>query len=93
MKQKRISGKKPNRVRMAELFPMGETVVIYGESCVTVRGCRRILAYSPSEICLQMKKRSLTVRGEALICLSFSGGCTTLQGRIFAVESTGGERT
>lgn len=71
---------------LSELFPSGETVVLYGDRRLTVQGCRKILAYSPSEIHLQLKHRRLLISGENLACSSFSGGCTTLQGKIFGIR-------
>ena len=81
--------KKPNtegRFRVSELLPTGETVVLYGDRRMTVQGCKKILVYSTSEICLRLKNCVLTVRGKDLICSCFSGGCTTLQGKILCVE-------
>ena len=74
------------RPPLADLLPAGELVVLYGERRMTVQGCRKILSYSPTEICLLLKKRRICVTGENLACSSFSGGCTTLQGRIRRVE-------
>ena len=74
------------RPPLAELLFGGELVVLYGERRMTVQGCRRILAYSPTEIRLQLKTRQLRVTGGRLGCSAFSGGCTTLKGRIRSVE-------
>lgn len=74
------------RFSLSEWLPTGETAVLYGDRRITVQGCRKILAYSPSEIRLQLKNCVLSVRGTNLICSCFSGGCTTLQGQIFCVE-------
>ena len=76
------------RPSLADLFPGGETVVLYGNRRMTVRGCKKIVTYTPREIRLQLKHRGLLVRGEMLICSSFSGGCTTLQGTIQSVGYT-----
>lgn len=91
MKRPLKDPKRTNQRSGLEFFPAGETVVLYGNRRVTVRGCRRILGYSPVEIRLQMKHRRVTVRGEGLICSCFSGGCTTLQGMISGVELEGGD--
>ena len=74
-----------SRLPIGELVSQGEVIVMYGDRRMTVQGCRKILAYSPTEIRLQLKYRRLCVRGEALGCSAFSGGCTTLQGRIASV--------
>lgn len=74
------------RPPLADLLSTGELVVLYGDRRMTVQGCRKILAYSPTEIRLQLKRRQVCVTGEGLGCSSFSGGCTTLQGYIRSVE-------
>ena len=71
---------------VSELLPTGETAVLYGDRRITIQGCKKILAYSPAEIRLQLKNSVLSIRGSELICSCFSGGCTTLQGRILCVE-------
>lgn len=81
--------RKPNaagKFHVSDLLSTGETVVMYGDRRITVQGCRKILAYAPTEIRLQLKHCVLSVRGSELICSCFSGGCTTLQGRILCVE-------
>lgn len=87
LREKKQSG---TRLPIGELVSQGEIVVIYGDRRMTVQGCKKILAYAPSEIRLQLKNRILCVRGERLGCSSFSGGCTTLEGLILSV---GYERT
>ena len=46
------------------------------------RRCRRILTYTSVCIRLKLKKSVLAVRGEGLVCVSFSCACATLTGRI-----------
>jgi hypothetical protein len=70
----------------SDLLPVGETAVLYGDRCITVQGCRKILAYAPCEIRMQLKSSVLVIRGSDLICSCFSGGCTTLKGKILCVE-------
>ena len=91
MKRPFKTPRRANQRGGGELFSSGETVMLHGDRRVTVRGCRRILGYSPREIRLQMKHRRVIVRGEGLICSCFSGGCTTLQGLICGVELEGGD--
>jgi len=74
------------RLNVGDLLSSGETAILYGDRRITVQGCRRILSYSTAEIRLQLKNCILSVRGNDLICSCFSGGCTTLQGRILCVE-------
>ena len=59
-----------------------DTAVLRGESGASVYGCRRILHYSPTRICLSLGKRRITVRGEEMLCTSFCGGCVTVRGRV-----------
>ena len=75
-----------DRFHVADLLSSGETAVLYGDRRISVQGCRRILSYSTVEIKLQLKNCVLSVRGSDLICSCFSGGCTTLQGKILCVE-------
>ena len=74
------------RFNVTDLLSAGETAILYGDRRITVQGCRKILSYSTAEIKLQLKNCILSVRGSELICSCFSGGCTTLQGRILCVE-------
>lgn len=57
-----------------------EMTVIYGNRRVTVRGCRKILSYAPEEICLELHGREICLRGRDLRCVSFTGGCVTVEG-------------
>ena len=75
-----------DRFHVSDLLSSGETAVLYGDRRISVQGCRRILSYSTVEIKLQLKNCVLSVRGSDLICSCFSGGCTTLQGKILCVE-------
>lgn len=90
--RKRNGARAVARTTFAELLPSGEMTVLYGTRRMTVRGCRRILAYNPTEILLQLKKQCLRICGEGLACSTFSGGCTTIQGRIRSlIYEEGGE--
>lgn len=72
------------RTRIAS-FSLPEMAVLYADRRATVRGCRRILTYSPAEIALAMRDRILCISGEDLRCVSFSGGCVTVEGKIASV--------
>ncbi len=76
--KKRVSARYSMRAQIASR----ELIVIRGERCVTVYGCRRILVYSPTEIRLQLCRRLLSVTGEGLFCSCFSGGSITLEGKV-----------
>ncbi len=72
------------RYREGGLFTC-DTVTIHGTHGATVYGCRRILHYSPSEICLCVGQRMVRVLGEALYCASFTAGAVTVGGKIGGV--------
>lgn len=79
--RKRLSG----RYTMDAVLGDRELVVLRGQCGVTVYGCRKILSYSPCEICLRVGKRRLSVLGEELCCTCFSAGSVTVEGRIRGV--------
>ena len=64
-------------------------VILSGDRCASVRGCRRILAYSPEEVVLALRERVVRLSGEGLRCVSFSGGCVTVEGKIASVSLGG----
>ena len=63
-----------------------DLVVMRGNRWVTVYSCRRILCYSPCEICLQTANRIVSVSGRELYCTSFSGGTVNVSGIILCVS-------
>ena len=87
-----------DRYAMSERAGVWETVIVRGQRCATVYGCRKILLYSPREIRLCMGRRVLCVQGEGLLCTCFSAGSVTLEGKISGVfyvteeEKKNGER-
>ena len=62
-----------------------ETVVLHGMTGATVHGCKRIVYYSPSEICLQVASRRVALRGRGLYCASFSAGTVKVEGLLSGV--------
>lgn len=74
-----------------EALPGSFGMTLSGEGELTVRGCRRIVAYSPECILLAVGKTSLTVAGKGLLCAAFGAGCLTITGKI--VSMTLGEGT
>ena len=74
----------------SEGFGEVQTIVLRGRAEATVYGCRRILSYSPQEICFGMKRDHLTVMGKELYCSSFVGGTVTVMGRIDSFAYTEG---
>ncbi len=76
----------------------GELIVLHGGRGVTVYDCRRILHYSPSEICLRVGARAVSVTGKGLYCTSFSAGTVSVSGQVSGValredRGTGGCET
>lgn len=63
-----------------------EEMVVLRADGATVYGCKRILLYSPSEICLLVGKRAISLDGEGLFCASFSGGTASVRGVIRSVR-------
>ena len=83
--------------RAARRFSVGALsgmTVLYGNQSATVRGCRRILFYSPEKIRLALRERELDLCGRELRCVSFAGGTVCVEGTIEAVTlSETGERS
>ncbi len=71
------------------LLPGDFSLFMTGQREVTVMGCRRILFYSDIEIHLQVAKKTLTVKGEGLLCTAFGAGSVTIAGHIVALSFQG----
>ncbi len=56
-----------------------------GQNTVTVRGCRRILSYSPEAIRLDTRDGAVTVMGESLTCTAYFADLFGIEGRIGGV--------
>ena len=56
-----------------------------GRCGVTVRGCRRILAYSDSAVTLSTRDGDVTVSGAGLTCAAYYSGAIGIDGRIDGV--------
>ena len=55
---------------------------IRGRNHVTVRGCRRVVKYSPEAVVLKMKRESIVIVGKRLRCLTYFSGAVTVEGII-----------
>ena len=55
---------------------------IRGRNHVTVRGCRRVVKYSPETVVLKMKRESIVIVGKRLRCLTYFSGAVTVEGII-----------
>lgn len=53
-----------------------------GKNSLLVKGCKRILGYSPEAVELEIKKDKLRVKGKRLVCTSFHGGSVSVEGVI-----------
>lgn len=63
-----------------------------GRHCLAVHGCTRILAFSPTEVRLELGREILTVWGEGLLSTSFLSGDVGIEGRISGLRfENGGE--
>ena len=69
-----------------DILEGGLSVEIRGRYRLYIRGCRRILQYSPEEMCFQMKKCVLKICGHGLICHSFLSGAVGIEGRIDSIS-------
>ena len=83
--------KPPKGSEVRSIFPYSESVTVWGQERVSALGCRRILTYTAVCIRLRLRKTVLAVRGDGLVCVSFSCGCATLTGRIRSVVFEDGE--
>ncbi len=76
--------------RALDLYPdtlAGESCVeIRGRGFLSVSGCLEILCYTPERICLSLKRGSLSVEGERLVCTSYMAGAVGIEGRIACVR-------
>ena len=63
-----------------------EVTVLYGNRRAVVRGCRKILSYSPVEIRLALGKRTVCIAGKDLCCVSFAAGCATVEGTLTSLS-------
>ncbi len=68
-----------------DILPYGYTLEVRGRSAATLRGAGKILLYTPEEIRLGVRGGEITVRGEGLICSSYSAEAVGIEGRIASV--------
>lgn len=96
MNERNEQEKKSLRQRLAHRYGEasmrrgGDTVVLHGVSGATVYGCRRIVYYSPREICLELDGRRVSVCGEGLFCASFTAGTVAVRGQVSGARYHGG---
>ena len=61
-------------------------VEIRGRESVRIRGCRRIVSYSPVKVVLKLKSELLCVCGKRLSCLTYFAGAISVEGIIDSVS-------
>jgi sporulation protein YqfC len=75
----------------AELLCGGCFLELHGRNQLSVRGCRRIVLYTPTKIILKMKKDMLAVCGKRLSCVTYLAGAVTVEGLIDSVSFLHGD--
>lgn len=63
----------------------GVMVELRGQGAVAVRGCRRILTYSPDVIRLDTLDGAITLVGDGLTCTTYASDLIGIEGRIGGV--------
>ena len=65
-----------------DLLPGGSLLEIRGRQAITVRGSGKILRYTPEEVCVELGRTVLSVKGRRLVCTSYYLGALGIEGRI-----------
>ena len=66
-------------------------IEIRGRGEVTVRGCGKILVYTPEEIRLCLHDGYVSVVGSRLVCTSYYVGAVGIEGKIHGISFEEGE--
>lgn len=66
----------------ADSLFLSHKVEIFGRSAISVSGCRGIVLYAPCEIRLALADSTLCVVGKDLVCVAYSVGEVSIEGRI-----------
>ena len=88
MKNKKTGERIPLAERLAGRLDIPPDILngIYlelrGRGNLTVRGCRKILLYTPEEVRLLLGSEVLSLRGAGLYCTAYRSGVIELDGRI-----------
>ena len=61
-------------------------IELRGRHTLFLQGCRRILKYSPEEMCMAAKGFSVSITGKGLICSTYHDGTVTVDGFIVGVN-------
>ena len=68
-----------------DILPGESVVEIRGRGMVTIKGSGKILLYTPEEICVEMKKGMISVRGQGLVCTSYHKEAIDIEGKVYSV--------
>lgn len=66
----------------ADMLEGGMCVELRGRNTLLVRGCQRILQYTPELLTFQMKGCVLKITGTRLVCHSYLAGAVGVEGRV-----------
>ena len=69
-----------------DVLPGSSLITIHGRSALTLSGSSSIILYTPEEIRLSTKRGALSVKGKALVCISYNAAEITVEGRINSVS-------
>jgi sporulation protein YqfC len=69
-----------------DILPGGSLVTIRGRTALSLSGSSSIILYTPEEIRLSMKKGLLSVKGNALVCISYNATEISIEGHINSVS-------
>lgn len=65
-----------------DLFFGQSLLELRGRESMSIKGCGRILLYTPEEIRIALKKGCLRVCGKRLVCTSYHAGAVGIDGAI-----------
>lgn len=68
-----------------DVLPYGSLIELRGRNSLSVTGCGKILAYTPEQIRVALKKDELLVSGKRLLCTSFRKGEIGIDGVIDSI--------
>jgi sporulation protein YqfC len=69
-----------------DVLPGSSLISIRGRSALSVSGSTSIILYTPDMIRLSMKRGTLCVKGERLVCISYNSSEVSIEGRINSVS-------
>ncbi|MBQ8141206.1 MAG: YabP/YqfC family sporulation protein [Clostridia bacterium] len=93
MREEEKNGKESFREKLCkkldidpDILPRGSLIELRGREALTVRGCGKILAYSPERIKLALGEGVLSVSGKRLVCISYYANAVGIEGYINTVS-------